>query len=84
MNLIRPNPIRRLLARRFLHHPHAQVLEERRQGHPERPGEFGRRGRAAREPLDHRPPGRVRQGLEHATQVRRLARHVPNYNGGDR
>ena len=58
------HPARLLRCDKPRHLQHREVLHHRRQRHFERPLELTDQHRPLRQPLDHRPAGRIGQGLE--------------------
>ena len=73
--LLRPHQARRL--------EHAEVLHGRRQGHRQRAGQVAHRRRPAAQPLHHRPPCGVGEGVEQAIEAGRLVNHILKYQLAD-
>src|SRR5271165_3304455 len=62
---------------------HREVLHHRRQRHDERPLEIADRRWAMRQPLDHRPAGRIGERLERTVERRRIVKHTLWYYGAN-
>src|SRR5690349_10471539 len=60
----------------------AEVLHKGGQRHLERSGEFADRGRAARQPFEHGPAGRIGQRVEDSSEL--LVSHIPKLRYGQR
>ena len=60
---------------------HPEVLDSRGDGHPEQGRQLAHSGRAAGQALDHRPPVRVRERVEHPVRgLRLMLKHALNFN----